>query len=108
MDNPARVQIMEEAISLTQGDRQEEYGSFYKNMQNQADITTAFLRGKYGIDFDLTAEDAAMFMVLAKIIRTYQHEANPKRDTYVDGASYFAMGGEAAEKDRLEKADVKV
>lgn len=97
-----RIQIMEEAIRLTKGDRQEEYGSFLRNMETWAALLTTYLIEKYRgqeIDensFRLSAEDAAQFMVLNKIMRTMQAEAKPKADTFVDEACYAAMAGEAA------------
>jgi len=91
-----RIQIMEEAIRLTQGDRQEEYGSFLRNMQTWAALITTYLREKYQIEITLSSEDAAQFMVLNKIMRTMQEDASPKADTFIDEACYAAMAGEAA------------
>ena len=92
-----RVQMLKEAIRLTQGDRQEEYGSFQKNMDDLAAMMDAYLACKYGTEpQSINSVDAAFFMVLAKMTRTFQEGANPKADTFTDGACYFAMAGEAA------------
>ena len=97
-----RIEIMKEAIRLTQGDRQEEYGSFLRNMKTWGALLTTYIIEKYRgqvIDensFRITAEDAAQFMVLNKIMRTMQPDAKPKADTFVDEACYAAMAGEAA------------
>ena len=43
---------------------------------------------------DLTVTEGWMFMVLLKAFR--QRQSPGKRDTYVDGANYFALAGEEA------------
>ena len=42
----------------------------------------------------LTVTEGWMFMVFLKAVR--QHQSPDKRDTYVDGANYFALAGEEA------------
>ena len=42
----------------------------------------------------LTVTEGWMFMVMLKMVR--QHQSPGKRDTYVDGANYFALAGEEA------------
>jgi len=44
---------------------------------------------------DLSERDGNTFMIILKLVRA---EQSPKRDDYVDGASYMALCGEAAEK----------
>lgn len=106
-----RVTIMKEAIRLTQGDRQEEYGSFLRNMETWGTLLTTYLVEKYRgqiVDeknFRISAEDAAQFMVLNKIMRTMQADASPKADTFVDEACYAAMAGEAAFHNHSSSAD---
>lgn len=92
----SRVKILQEAIKLTEGDRQESYGSFQKNMRDLAIMMNAYLYAKYGLGKRLNSADAAFFMVLAKMVRTFQHVDKPVADNYIDGACYFAMAGEAA------------
>lgn len=91
---------MEKAIRLTQGDRQEEYGSFLQNMETWAAFLTVYIKQKYSEEvtasFRISPEDAAQFMVLNKIMRTMQEDSNPKADTFIDEACYAAMAGEAA------------
>lgn len=93
-----RIDILNEAIKLTKGDRQEEYGSFQQNMDDTADLWNSYIRCKYSVtsEITLTGSDVAFFMTLHKMVRTFQEEANPKLDTYVDAACYAAMAGEAA------------
>jgi len=106
--SPHRVRLMEDAIATTSGARENEYGDFQQNMDNLADMMTTYLICKYrGVELDenrfrLTSVDAAFFMTLVKMTRTFQETSNPKDDTFTDGACYFAMAGEAAqcEKDR--------
>ena len=101
---PNRVTMLEEAIRLTQGDRQAEYGSFQRNMDDLACMMQAYICAKYGgKSVEITSTDAAFFMALSKMVRTFQEIGNPKADTYTDGAWYFAMAGEAAFFDAKEK-----
>jgi len=110
-----RVEMMKKAISLTEGTRQEDYGSFYQNMSDTADMFNAYLVAKYGNKGEdvsdiaeglLTAQDAAFFMVIHKMVRTFQSE-KPHFDNYIDGACYFAAAGEFAGEDYEDKQDGK-
>lgn len=86
-----RGDILDRAKMLTCGDRDQSYGSPRKNMADIALLWTAYLRGKYGIEFDLTGEDVAWMNVNTKQARTYK-SYNP--DNYADGAAYPAIAGE--------------
>lgn len=50
-------------------------------------------------DKDLTEEQGWMFLVFLKASRS--KGGNYREDDYVDGASYFALAGEAANKERV-------
>jgi len=98
-----RKQLLEAGIALTCGSRNEEYGSPYLNLGDCAELFTAYLNAKFGgttIDehFELTAEDVAHFNVLQKMARTFRGQL--KVDTYIDGATYFAIAGECADKEQ--------
>ncbi len=78
--------ILEEAASVTSGDRQTSYGHPKHNLRNTALFWTAYLYRKYGEKSpSLSAEDVAMMMILLKVSR----QANaPKRDNLVDIAGW--------------------
>ena len=50
----------------------------------------------------LTVTEGWMFMVMLKMVR--QHQSPGKRDTYVDGANYFALAGEEALNNPIKPA----
>lgn len=101
MTAPTRVTYLEEAIALTCGDRDREYGPPTVNLDNCAMLFSAYLAGKYagkipatelhGSTFVVTAEDVAWLNTLQKIARTYEAV---KPDTYIDAAAYSAIAGE--------------
>ena len=79
-DVPERRSIFDEAQSLVDGDRQDDYGDPVECMDKWATI----LRVLYGWDID--AHKAAIAMAQLKIVReTYTR----KRDNRVDGAAYL-------------------
>jgi len=105
MENtPLRQEMLQNAIKLTVGDRDNEYGPPYENLSSCAMLFTAYLEAKYGAkmpcsepnasSFMLTAEDVAWLNVLQKIARTCH--GNVKSDTYTDAAAYAAIAGECA------------
>jgi hypothetical protein len=74
--------ILQEAERLVNGPRQADYGTPLDNWSRTAALWSAYL----GVT--VTAEQAAMCMVLVKVAR----EANrPNRDNLVDGAGYFGV-----------------
>jgi hypothetical protein len=83
-----RRSIFDEAASLVDGVRQEDYGDPVECMDKWAQI----LRLLYGWDID--AHKASMAMAQLKIVReTY----TPKRDNRVDGAGYLDIADRATE-----------
>lgn len=108
LDNdPRRVQFLKEGITLTEGDRDKQYGEPSVNFQNCAALFTAYLSGKargriiaptggakLNSQYELTAEDVAWLNVLQKMARTFSGQ--PKDDTYIDAAVYAAIAGECA------------
>jgi hypothetical protein len=107
---PLRAALLQNALNLTVGNRDEEYGDPYENLDNVACLWTAYLEAKYCTKlpssqnlestFRLTAEDAAWFNVLQKIARTFSGRV--KLDTYTDSAAYAAIAGECAVKEKTE------
>lgn len=82
------ITILHEAADLVGGERRETYGDPDVSFWDVALLWTAFL----GIT--ITAEKAALMMVLLKIARTKAGAHQP--DNYVDMAGYAALAGEVA------------
>jgi hypothetical protein len=72
--------ILEEALRLTTGDRQAQYGPPDQDFARTARMWSALK----GIEFE--ARDVAMFMICLKLSREVHQR---KRDNAVDGAGYF-------------------
>lgn len=49
----------------------------------------------------ITEEQGYLFMAILKAVRSQQ--GNYSADSYVDGAAYFGLAGEAASRDRLKR-----
>lgn len=90
-----RQVALEEAISLTEGDRNKEYGPPYYNMQMIADLWSIYL------GFTIQPHQVPICMVLTKVARTTQ--TFDHRDSHVDGAAYFAIALECAQGDPAMK-----
>ncbi len=92
---PERVKILNEGAQLTNGDRDKEYGPPAVNLAAAGELKQVFR--KHMRREISPAEIEAIDMVLTKISRIAT--GSPKRDTYVDGATYFAIAGEIALSD---------
>ena len=92
MSIPERVRILADGARLTNGDRDKEYGPPLNNFSLSGKIKR-LLREHTGRDIH-PAEQEALDMVVTKLSRAVA--GKPKRDTYVDGAAYFAIAGEIA------------
>lgn len=79
------MNILEEASSLINGDRQADYGPVIDNFERIADLFTAYLKVE-----PLTAFDVANLMILVKVARLAHSKYH--RDSYVDIAGYAALG----------------
>lgn len=90
---PTRVQILVEGAKLTNGDRDAEYGDPRINLAC-AGALKAVVRKYMAREMD-PGELEAIDQVLTKVARVTTGK-KPKRDTYVDGATYFAIAGECA------------
>jgi hypothetical protein len=101
--------ILDTARNLTEGDRARTYDTPEANMQAYAHLLTGYLRACNLIDLDteITAEHAAMFMVLSKIGRTTNEMLPFHSDNYVDGSAYMAIAGEISAILREEPHHVK-
>jgi hypothetical protein len=82
-DRPTRVQILEQGVAVTAGDRDRAYGPPYQNFNACAKLWEAYLMAK---------THGAHMMTLLKMARTFHggyHE-----DNYIDSATYEAIAGE--------------
>lgn len=89
---PERVKILHEGAALTFGPRDAEYGPPAINFACAAEMKQ--LARKHARRDISPAEWEALDMMLTKLGRALV--GKPKRDTYVDGATYFAIAGEIA------------
>lgn len=80
--------ILNRAIDLVDGDRQDTHGEKEENFQNIAVLWSAYL------GMDLIPQDVANMMVLLKVARTKTGKFNI--DDYVDMAGYAGCGAELA------------
>lgn len=89
---PLRAQYLREGEALTYGDRNVEYGDPLLNMRCAGELK-AVARRYLARSMD-PGEAEALDLVFTKIARVIT--GSPKKDTYVDGATYFAIAGECA------------
>jgi len=87
-----RVDLLQEAIGLTSGDRLRDYGGPVETHQHIADIFNA-ITGR-----DLTAREVAIFHMATKLART--RTSPTKRDSYVDLMAYAGIAYECAEAEQ--------
>ena len=83
-DKPPEEDVLLEALRLTSGDRQAQYGPPDQDFTRTAAMWSALFASKMSAPFE--ARDVAMAMICLKLSReTHQR----KRDNSVDGAGYF-------------------
>jgi hypothetical protein len=92
---PHRVAALEEAINLTTGQRNVDYGDPVENHAHIARIFNA-ITGK-----DLSARDIAIVHQATKLARRQNTPAH--RDSYVDGAAYTGIEYECALAEREDQ-----
>lgn len=80
--------VLDEAKRLTEGDRNESYGSPVPNMQHIADIYNA-ITGQ-----SVSARDVALMHQATKLARRYHNPLH--RDSYVDNCAYAGIEFECA------------
>lgn len=90
---PTRVQILNEGAELTNGSRDVEYGTPAVNMAAAGELKAVFRKH---LRRDISqGELEALDLAFTKLGRIATG-AKPKRDTYVDCATYIAIAGEIA------------
>lgn len=82
--------VLQEALRLCEGDRQDSYGHPYDNYKIIQKLLSAIL----GVE--VTFDQAVFCMVALKMAR---HLSNPKRDNVVDIAGYMWVLEKVLEKD---------
>jgi uncharacterized protein DUF6378 len=89
-----RGKVLEEALNLTEGDRNRTYGDPSHNLTCYAYLVDSYLFGRKANETELNAVDGAMLMALAKISRIAVNQTH--KDNYVDLAAYAAIGFEVS------------
>lgn len=92
-----RKEILDKAAEMVCGHREQDYGTPEDNFTKIAALWSAWL----GIE--VTAIDVAMMMVMFKAARI--KTGTMTEDSFVDGAGYFACGGEIAAKIKEQDTD---
>lgn len=85
-----RKEILDKATEMVCGHREQDYGSPEDNFTRIALLWSAWL------DVEVTPVDVAMMMAMMKAARI--KGGTMTEDSFVDGAGYFACGGEIAAK----------
>ena len=101
-----RQQILEEAVNIVTGERQEQYGQPEDNFATIADMWNAYIersRQSKKALWHLNARNVADMMILMKVARL---AAGGTRDSYVDVAGYAACGGEILEEEKPKSITV--
>jgi hypothetical protein len=86
-----RTQVLRQAETLINGERQAHYGPPQKNFAVIADMWTAY------IGHPITSADVCNMMALLKVARLRN---GAHYDSSVDGAGYLALGAELAEPNK--------
>ena len=92
-----RSELLREAETLVNGDRNNAYGPPDQDFQRTADLWTIYLNGRRIIE----AHDVAIMMALLKISRLSWEPT--KRDSWVDLAGYAACGYDIITKHKEEQ-----
>lgn len=86
-------EILEQGVK-EMGDR----AKTYDNPQGERSMGKTVAAFKAVTGHDITEEQGWLFMVMLKAVRSQQ--GNMRMDSYVDGAAYFGLAGEAAQGTR--------
>lgn len=88
-----RKELLEQAAKITNGERQEHYGTPEDNFATIAALWNVYIRARDSITTkNYLAHDVAAMMILLKIARI---ASDPKHlDSWIDIAGYASCGGE--------------
>jgi len=96
-ENKMTKDILEEALSITQGDRRESYGHPLQDFERVSHMATGLIKHKLKDGQSLDADDIWRLMICIKLSRDVY---KPKRDNKVDIAGYARCGQLVAENKR--------
>lgn len=80
--------LLIEANDIIHGERRETYGDAANGMKGVADQWSLYMRQKYGIELELTAEDACWMMA---DVKKYRQMHKARRDNVLDAAGYIGL-----------------
>ena len=86
---PTRESILNAAMSIVNGDRDEKYGKPEDNFQTIADLWNTYLGES--LRWNIEPEEVAVMMILMKVSRLSK---SLTEDSFIDIAGYAACGGE--------------
>lgn len=92
-----RVQLLEQGIAATKGDRNKTHGDFHAQHVTAAKYIQIYLEEHFGIEIYVQSFDVAAIESLIKQSRMLHGEYNP--DDYVDAAVYITGIAECIEKE---------
>lgn len=87
-----RGELLDKAKAVTNGDREEHYGSPEDNFATIADLWETYLGRRKSAAITITPDDVAVMMILLKVARLAWD--NTHEDSWVDIAGYAACGSE--------------
>lgn len=93
-----KKEVLEAAIRIVTGEREQDYGKPEDNFKTIAEIWTAVLRrkGRLAKDQSIDEHDVALCMVGVKLAREAKEH---KPDNCTDGAGYFACAADVLGND---------
>lgn len=82
------MNVFEEANNIIYGDREQTYGHPSVNLSRIAEQWALYLKQKYKVEVEVTAEDVCWMMADLKKVRQMHDE---KRDNVVDAIGYIGL-----------------
>jgi uncharacterized protein DUF6378 len=83
------LNILEEALAILEGDREQTYGNPAFNLETIAEFWMKYLERKHGVLVALLPDDVATMMILLKVARLMKSPDH--RDSLVDIAGYAGL-----------------
>lgn len=90
-----RGQVLLDALTLTEGDRNKTYGHPHANLSTFAGLVESYLKAAGWTGPAMDSVDGSVIMLLAKVSRVAGNKHH--RDNYVDGAAYMAIAAECSD-----------
>ena len=86
-----KVEVLENASNIITGERENQYGTTRTTHAHIAEYWNSYLNQMYETEYQISARDVALMMVLLKIARI---NGKPTDDTLVDICGYAAIAAE--------------